>query len=207
MKERLRFEDVEVRDLGIEDLDRYIDYWHNPSNTALDALGIDRNKMYPARKMREMLSLTIANNRKLQSSQLSILAIVCGGSAVGVHELTELHIGDSAVMHAHIWNKGDRGRGIGLICYVKAMEVYFQRFSLNVIRFETPRINSGANRIKEKLGLKPQGSGVFNLPILKQPVEADTYVIRKEILSTLIERVKGNSRDAGDLLLGQGSER
>src|SRR5690242_14855550 len=52
-------EDVNVRDLRTGDLDDYISYWHDPHNTALDILGIDRSKVYPAKKMREMLTLTI----------------------------------------------------------------------------------------------------------------------------------------------------
>lgn len=195
MKNRLSFEEIGVRDLRLEDLDQYVDYWHNPANTALDDLGVDRNKVYSAKKMREMLTRAIANNQKLPSSQLSILAVVHGDLAIGVHELTELAIGDSAVMHAHIWQKDRRGLGVGLISYVKAMEVYFERFSLNAIRFETPKINDAANRIKQKLGLRPQGSGFFNLPILKHAVQTNTYVVRREGLDALLERVKSDSRD------------
>jgi len=187
-QERISFDDVRLRDLALDDLDAYVDYWHNPANTALDALGIDRAKVYPAKKMREMLALTIASNAKLETSRQPTVCIVFRGQTIGVHDLTELHPGDSAVMHAHIWNHEFRGLGIGLVSYVKAMELYFERFALETIRFETPKINAGANRIKEKLGLRTRGSGVFNLPMLKHAVETNTYVVERAMLPALLKK-------------------
>jgi RimJ/RimL family protein N-acetyltransferase len=190
---QISLDDVELRDLGPDDVEPYVDYWHNPENTALDALGIDRAKVYPAKKMREMLALTIASNAKLERSQQPIVCIVFRGRTIGVHDLTELGPGDSAVMHAHIWNQEFRGLGIGLVSYVKAMELYFERFALETIRFETPKVNAGANRIKAKLGLEPRGSGLFNLPMLKHAVETNTYVVERAMLPELLRKVGSRS--------------
>lgn len=183
--QQVSLDDVRLRDLALDDLDAYVEYWHDPANTALDALGIDRSKVYPAKKMREMLALTIASNAKLERSQQPIVCIVFRGRTVGVHDLTDLRPGDSAVMHAHIWNREFRGRGIGLVSYVKALELYFERFDLRTVRFETPKSNAGANRIKEKLGLVARGSGVFDLPMLERAVETNTYVVEREMLPVL----------------------
>jgi RimJ/RimL family protein N-acetyltransferase len=187
---RAAFDEVEVRDLALADLDAYVEYWHRPGNPALSALGIDPRKVYPAQKMREMLALNIANNTALAASQMSTLVIVYAGAAVGVHELTHLVAGDSAVMHAHIWDGAQRGRGIGLISYVKAMRLYFERFGLATIRFETPKVNAAANRIKDKLGLRRVGSGTFDLPILAGAVETDSYVVTRAELTRLLAEVR-----------------
>jgi RimJ/RimL family protein N-acetyltransferase len=187
---RAAFDEVEVRDLALADLDAYVEYWHRPGNPALSALGIDPRKVYPAKKMREMLALNIAGNAALAASQMSTLAIVYAGAAVGVHELTHLVAGDSAVMHAHIWDGAQRGRGIGLISYVKAMRLYFERFGLATIRFETPKVNAAANRIKDKLGLRRVGRGTFDLPILAGAVETDSYVVTRAELSRILAEVR-----------------
>lgn len=179
-------DEVEVRDFRLADLDGYVAYWHDPANTALDALGVDRAKIYPAKKMREMLTLVLERNATLDRSELAILSIVHRGRTVGVHELTGLERNVSAVMHAHIWDRDLRGLGIGMISYVKAMRIYFERFSLREIRFETPVGNAGANRIKEKLGIVRRGSGTFDLPILKAPVATDTYVVERTDLPRLL---------------------
>lgn len=179
-------DDVEIRDFRLCDLDAYVAYWHDPANAALEALGVDRAKVYPARKMREMLTMVVERNEALEASQLSILSIVYRGRTVGVHELTGLERNGSAVMHAHVWAAELRGLGIGMISYVKAMQVYFERFSLREIRFETPTVNAGANRIKEKLGIVRRGTGTFDLPILKAPVVTDTYVVERADLPRLL---------------------
>ncbi len=190
MPVRAAFDEVEVRDLALADLDAYVEYWHRPGNPALTALGIDPRKVYPARKMREMLALNIAGNAAFPASQMSTLAIVYAGAAVGVHELTHLTAGGSAVMHAHIWDGAQRGRGIGLISYVKAMRLYFERFGLATIRFETPKVNAAANRIKNKLGLRPVGSGTFDLPILARAVETDSYAVARDEFARIYDRVR-----------------
>lgn len=188
--ERAKFDEVELRDLERGDLDAYVEYWHRPGNRALAALGVDPRKVYPARKMREMLELNIASNAALPESRMPTVAIVYGGRAVGVHELTNLVPGDSAVMHAHIWDESLRGRGIGAISYVKAMKLYFERFGLRTIRFETPKLNPAANRIKEKLGLRPVGSGTFDLPILSGTVETDSYAVTRDELARIEDEMR-----------------
>jgi|GEM_PF-1411144 len=193
-------DDVDIRDIGADDLDAYIDYWHDPGNTALDALGVDCAKVYPADKMREMMAIGIDKNAKRVRSEASVLAIVFRGRTVGVHELTELRAGESAIMHAHIWSKGLRGHGIGAVSYVKAMQCYFDRFSLKHIRFETPKANQAALRIKEKLGLRKLGSGLLDLPILKAPVATDTYVVTREQMPALLEAIA--ALDGGRRLAG-----
>jgi RimJ/RimL family protein N-acetyltransferase len=190
VSERAKFAEVAVRDLERGDLDAYVEYWHRPDNRALAALGVDPRKVYPARKMREMLELNIATNAALAASQMSTVAIVYGGRTVGVHELTGLVPGDSAVMHAHIWDDALRGRGIGAISYVKAMKLYFERFGLTSIRFETPKVNAAANRIKEKLGLRRTGSGTFGLPILSGTVETDSYAVERDELARIYDEVR-----------------
>lgn len=190
MNQRAAFDEVEVRDLTLADLDAYVEYWHRPDNPALAALGVDPRKVFPAKKMREMLALNIANNAPPAASRMSTLAIDCAGRCVGVHELTGLVPGESAIMHAHIWDGAQRGRGIGLISYVKAMKLYFERFGLATIRFETPKVNSAANRIKDKLGLRKSGSGTFDLPILARAVETDSYVVTRDELGPIYDGVR-----------------
>lgn len=190
MPGRAAFDEVAVRDLEPGDLDAYVEYWHRPDNAALAALGVDPRKVFPAKKMREMMALTIANNAAAAESRMSTLAIVHAGRAVGVHELTGLVPGASAVMHAHLWDGAQRGRGIGLISYVKAMRLYFERFGLREIRFETPTVNAAANRIKEKLGIRRRGSGTFDLPILAHAVETDSYVVERDELGPMYDAVR-----------------
>jgi RimJ/RimL family protein N-acetyltransferase len=193
---RAAWNEVEVRDLERGDLDAYIAYWHDASDPSLDALAVDRARMYPAKKMREMLVLQIERNAAASESQLSVLAVTFRGCCAGVHELTDLKRGEQAIMHAHLW-RAHRGVGIGAISYVKAMSIYFERFALRTIVFETPKANAAANHLKRKLGVVPCGTGSIDLPFLTAPLETNTYRITQEELQALRRRIAVDAANEG----------
>lgn len=181
--------DVEVRDLLAGEVESYLEYWHGASDTALEQLGVDRKRLYPRAKMREALLRDIEINGRLQMSKAVRLAVVYQGLFAGVHELTELQVGEQAVMHAHFL-RTFRGRGIGTVAYVAAMDVFFDRFQLERIVFKTPICNRAANRVKEKLGLVPSGRDQLDLPFLRKSLEVQTYYVYRNDMLGLTGRGK-----------------
>lgn len=115
-----------------------------------------------------------------------IAVILLYGKPIGVHTLTELLPENHAVFHAHIWDEQHRRQGVGVISYIKACDFFMHTLKLKKILFKTPLINRGAIRIKEKLGLEPKGSILFEAPILIKPLEANLY----EIDSNTLEQLK-----------------
>ena len=132
--------------------------------------------------MREMLLLNIARRDEKPGGVETILTIKVRNVSVGVHELTHLAAPTSGIMHAHIWDASYRRLGIGMVSYVKALRRFFDRCGLEQILFATPSHNVAARRVKERLGIRPVGTGVLRWPIMTKPVETISYrVLRAEM--------------------------
>lgn len=176
------WEAVEVREFNNSDIDIYIHYWHNPENKFLDDMGLDRNNLPSQKKMREQLVYTLETNKQ----SCTLLTILFNGKAVGVHELTDLLLQDSAVMHANIWSSDIRGKGVGSISYMKAMAVYFEKYKLKKILFKTPVSNLAANKLKQKLKIEKIGKCKYYLPVFKAPIDAYLYEVNIKDYDNLV---------------------
>lgn len=183
---RIRPSDITVSNLEYADIVHILDYWYTASPEYLHALGVAPEKLPSRSKMGEML------RRKIQheNARPTILTIKLKGVGIGVHELTHIAPSVSAVMHAHIWRAEDRGRGIGVVSYVKAMERFFAIHGFQRIVFETPLSNMAANRIKQSLGIVPSGYGTIYLPIMIGPVETMRYEVERTDLPRIAARAE-----------------
>ncbi|WP_394824669.1 GNAT family N-acetyltransferase [Pendulispora albinea] len=182
----VRMSDITVASLELADVDAIVRYWHESPAEYLRALGVAPEKLPNRRKMHEMLALKVAQ----QVAPPTILVVKVKGESIGVHELTHIEVGISAVMHAHIWKAEHRGKGFGAVSYVKAMERFFEAHGFRSILFETPRANASANRLKEALGLAPCGNGTIYLPIMTSPMETTRYSVERADLPRLVARLE-----------------
>ncbi|EKS9794147.1 MULTISPECIES: GNAT family protein [Burkholderia] len=178
---RIHLSDIHVDDFIEQDIAPCLDYWYRSPSALMESMNVDVDKLPSERRMRELLTILVRWNCS-GAAPAPILAIRHMGRAIGVHELTHLSPGCSAVMHAHIWQARYRGIGIGSVSYPAAMRIFFERFSLKCIRFETPIDNLSAQSVKRKLGIEPQGEGTIDMPMLRTPVKTISYrVLRKEL--------------------------
>ena len=184
----VRPSDITVSALEHADITHILDYWYDASAEYLHALGVMPEKLPKRSKMAEMLARKVEH----EVARPTILAIRLKGVSIGVHELTHVEPGVSAVMHAHIWRAQDRGRGIGVISYVRAMERFFAAHGFQRIVFDTPAANSAANRIKQSLGIVPSGRGTIYLPIMIKPVETTRYEVQRADLPQIAARAESH---------------
>ena len=105
-----------------------------------------------------------------------------------MHTLTDLVENENAVFHAHIWDEENRKLGIGFYSYLKAADFCMVKLNLKKIIFKTPKISSGANRIKEKLGIPCLGETLFESPVQFTPLEANLYELDRDLLNKLKDR-------------------
>lgn len=197
--------DIRVTDFAEADMDGFLSYWYDADPAFLATMGVDPGKLPSRRKMREMLELNLERDRRSGTPQNTILSVRLKGETVGVHELTHLTPGDSGILHAHIWDKAHRGRGIGIISYVEAMAVFFRRFALARIVFESPAHNVGANRIKDKLGIKAAGEGVIDMPILSKPLPTVRYVVEAGDMPAIRRNMERAWLERGYTIEGRGA--
>jgi RimJ/RimL family protein N-acetyltransferase len=178
--------EVTMRDINFEDLDPLATYWCESTEEFWAERGVDIAKFGSKLNFIQTQTQSLQENGDL----VRVAVIEYRGQAIGVHTLTELILGESAVFHAHIWHAEFRGLGIGVISYVKALDFFMRKLKLKKIIFKTPLINLGALRIKKKLGLEPLANVVFFSPLLFCPLQARLYEVDQQLVSQLLAKIE-----------------
>jgi RimJ/RimL family protein N-acetyltransferase len=186
MTDRISTSDITVADQDAPAVERILSYWYESPAEYLQSIGVAPERLPSRRKMREMLMLKVER----REATPTLLIVQLRGESIGVHDLTHIQPGVSAVMHAHLWSAEHRGRRIGVVSYVKAMERFFATHGFERILFETPTANVAANRIKETLGIPASGTGTLFLPIMTRPVETTRYAVDRSSLGAIVERLE-----------------
>lgn len=181
--------DIAVSDLEQEDIESILNYWFGSSSLELRTMmAIDQKKMPSRRLMREGLAFKAGQKNVAPT----ILIIKVRDISIGVHELTHIEPNVSAIMHAHIWSADHRGRGIGTVSYLRAMERFFEAHALQRIIFDTPSKHLASNRLKHAWGISPCSTGTFVIPTMSEPLETIRYQVERSDLAQIVDRVERN---------------
>jgi RimJ/RimL family protein N-acetyltransferase len=197
--------DVQVRSFTSADISGFLAYWYDGDPAFLSTLGVNLLKLPRRAKMREMLELNVARDSRGGKEQSALLAIALRGETIGVHEMTHLiaRPGDgdrgfeTGIMHAHLWTPEHRGQGIAIVSYVHAMRMFFDRFGLDAVLYESPAHNVAANRIKEKLGIQACGEGQIRWPLLAGPTRTVRYRVTLNDMPEIEKRMRSAWRERG----------
>ncbi|NCN41827.1 GNAT family N-acetyltransferase [bacterium] len=181
-KSKVTAGDVDIRPFLIEDLKPFVKYWTDSPEEFWRERGVDTAKIKPPEELYNIYSDLFQQNGGLPK----LATILLKGEAVGAHSLTDFVEETSAVFHAHIWSAEHRGLGIGTYSYLKGADFFFKTLKLKKILFKTPKINRGANRLKEKLGIQALGETIFDFPLMISPLEAILYELDQESLKELM---------------------
>lgn len=174
---------ISVRDLTFSDLPLILKYWFGSPPGFIESMGVDPKKMPTETEMESNLRKKISDNEKLPFSKLNALVITYDQRPIGFHTINPLVEGDFGVFHAHIWDSNFRRRGIAIHSYPKACRIFIERFNLEKVLFKTPVQNTGAIRVKEKLGIRTIGEEVIGFGIIRDGTKAKVFEInRSEVL-------------------------
>jgi RimJ/RimL family protein N-acetyltransferase len=176
---QLSSELISVRDMSENDIPLMLNYWFRSPPGFFEAMSVDPAKMPTESAMEKSLREKITENGKLSSSKSNALVIAYEGQSIGMHSINPLVEGDHGIFHAHIWNPKFRRRGLGMHSYPKACRVFLDRFDLKKIAFKTPVGNSGAIRVKEKLGIREVGEEVISFSIVKDGTLARAFELTR----------------------------
>lgn len=172
---------IKLREFIEEDIDLVCDYWYRSPAGFLESMGIIPKNIRSEDEQRNFLKSSLKNDTPLKEKKGDQLVILVDNKAVGIHPINQLTYGESGVLHAHIWFPEYRKKGIGSKSYLLAMQSYFEKFNLKSICFETPRINKGPNKLKEKLGIKPTGIKILkDHPFLQPNLEVILSEVSRE---------------------------
>ncbi len=171
---------VTVRDLDEADIPAVMDYWFRSPPAFLESMGVDLARMPQEGPFEESLRKRIREAAAADVSKLNTLAILLDGRPVGMHTINPLVEGDHGIFHAHLWSAESRGRGIALRSYPLACRLFLRRFDLMRILFKTPARNTGAIRVKEKLGIRFVGDELVDFGVIRAGTPAKVFELTRE---------------------------
>jgi len=174
---------VSLRDLSEAEIPLVLEYWFHSPEGFIESLGVDPAKMPAEEDMKTGLIKKCQDNQKLPDSKLNAVVILYERRPIGLHTLFPMREGESGIFHAHIWDQTMRRKGIAQISYPLACKEFMKRFNLQKILFKTPKQNTGAIRVKEKLGIRYIGEEIVDFSIIKSGTLAQVFEITKEELS------------------------
>ncbi len=148
-------------------------------------MGVDLKKMPLESEMKTNLTNKILENKKLAESKLNAVMVCYDGKPVGMHSVNPMVEGDYGIFHEHILDRDFRGKGLAMQSYPKACRLFIERFNLKKIVFKTPVQNTGAIKVKEKLGIRLLGEEVVSFSIIKEGTLAKVFEWTREELKNL----------------------
>ena len=157
--------EVTVRFFTEADIDLYCDYFFRSPLGFLEGIGLNVAALGSEIEMRKRIVASLSSAIE-KAENFPLITVLHQVRVIGIHSFTHVVPSESGVMHAHFFLAQDRGKGVGPISYVKAIELAFKRLNFKWIEFRTPIQNTSALKIKEKLGLKSLGDTVFESPIV-----------------------------------------
>ena len=193
-----RFDRITVADYVRDDIPRFVAFWHGRQTSHISRMGVDQARLPSAAAMAEALESALDRRDADPSGRpLRLVAVRLDGRTVGFHQITDFdRTARRAGMHACLTDPACRGRGIGTVSYAKALALFFPRFGLDEIVFDTPLNNRAALRIKVALGIAPIGDTVIDRPFLHRPLRARRFLVSADEVDELLRRAATQSSTA-----------
>jgi RimJ/RimL family protein N-acetyltransferase len=166
---------VSIRDVHFSDTSMILNYWYRSPEGFIEERGVDLKKLPAEETMKLSLEERIQKNSQLEKSKLNAFVILFENLPIGFHTLSPVEEGKFGIFHAHICLPEFRKRGVGMSSYPIACKEFIQRFNLEKIVFKTPKQNTGALRVKEKLGIKKTGEEKIGFGIIKDGTDASVF--------------------------------
>lgn len=143
---------IEVRELTLSDIDYITDYWGKSDKDYLVGMGVDLNKL----PSREELSKMLATQIHLPDSEKASLALIAmiDGKPAGHCNVNYITYGNEATMHLHLWQSGNRRKGMGTRMVLKSLPIFFERLKLETIWCEPYSKNKAPIRTLQKVGFE-----------------------------------------------------
>ena len=181
------FFNVTIRDFYPSDFESLANYWTLKSSKYWLNLGIDKSKM----KSKDQF-LNFFNEKYQQHQDVPTVCVIeFEGKPIGVHTVSDLVDHESAVMHAHIFDVEFQKRKIARYSYPKAIDHFLKKLNVKKIIFKTPKINIGANKVKQNLGIPCLGDTVFDSPLAIALLPANLYEVDRLLANQLLKRISG----------------
>ncbi|MEO1652269.1 MAG: GNAT family protein [Bacteroidota bacterium] len=143
---------LKVREVLPEEIPRLVDYFHQASPEYLIQLGADIQKLPPRDEWVAFIEKDQA--RPYPKREFYYLIWERDGQAIGHNNINKLQYGKEAYMHLHLWDNGQRQKGLGQAFLRQSIPLFFQHFELEALYCEPHAHNPAPNRTLPKLGFR-----------------------------------------------------
>ena len=141
---------LKVREWTREDINLIVDYFYNADPEYLKSMGADKNKLPEKLSLSEKLSKEF--DKPIAEKEYYYMIWLIGDRPVGHSNINNIHIGETAKMHLHLWEKINRQKGFGIEFLKQTIPFYFDNFRLKKLICEPYSKNPAPNRALSKLG-------------------------------------------------------
>lgn len=142
--------DLMVRELELADMDLFMSYWFNADESSLANMGVDIKKLPTKNQFLTYWNAQLEMPVEKRSSYCVIWQM--NNTPIGHSNTRPFNFGKDAYMHLHLWNKGERRKGLGCEFVRLTIAHYFQKLQLTDLYCEPYALNPAPNRVLEKLG-------------------------------------------------------
>ena len=150
-------------------------YWANSSPEHLLGMGADPAKIPP----RDLFEAMLLKQIGLPYEEKQALALLwhLDGQPVGHCNVNGIAYGEQAFFHLHLWQPGNRQKGVGTAAVRMALPIFFERLQLKRLFCEPYALNPSPNKTLSKVGFRFTGSRVC----IPGPISFEQEVNRWEI--------------------------
>jgi [ribosomal protein S5]-alanine N-acetyltransferase len=175
---------ITVRDAVGDDFVQQLNYFQNSTNEYFLDLGTD------PKAVRAMPPVNFDDLEKRsmlppQERPAHTLAIELDGRLIGMVGIRGIKFGETAEIHAHIFDIKDRHRGYIARAFQKILERIFELFELRLIVCEPTTTNLPVNAFLQKLGLEIKSTYVTPAGGILRERTANRYEITHEFFEKL----------------------
>jgi RimJ/RimL family protein N-acetyltransferase len=143
---------LEVRRLTAADIDPLVAYWTAPSPEHLARMGVDPAKLPGPEILRASLSRQIETPIPRRTAHCLIW--VLDQRAVGHCNTNPTFFGDHAFMHLHMWDVGQRARGLGTAFVTASVRMFFADLKLRELFSQPYAKNPAPHRTLARVGFE-----------------------------------------------------
>jgi [ribosomal protein S5]-alanine N-acetyltransferase len=171
-----------VRELQEYDIQHIVAYWLNSDTDHLVGMGVDLAKLPTREQMTQMLQSLLLGPVSEKPSYCTIWEV--NGIPVGHCNVNQIVLGEQAFMHLHLWQSGNRQKGIGIELVKKSLTFFFENLQLKTLFCEPYALNPAPNKTLQKLGftfvkeyVTIPGSLNFEQPVKRWELNYSNYKV------------------------------
>lgn len=179
---------LSIRDIVPEDAHHLNRYWAN--NTQEDLMRLGEIGRPDPQKNIEFIEQFCRTRTPPERSEEGILIWMMGEVPIGYSTLKEIRYGNDAQIHLHMWDRSQRGKGIGAVLHCLSALRFIKDFHLKSLYCQPKFDNPMPNGMLRKIGFPLLGQVDWKHPGNGSVVRQNKYLISLDIINKYLTKVK-----------------